>query len=95
MLKYALYGIFGLVVVGGYGACAVLAGPGHVYGERAEPVQVPPSSDPQTYSTAPIIWHTGFHGPAARVVDYTPQRSSYGGSGYGGSGSGYGGYGGK
>ncbi|NOY94298.1 MAG: hypothetical protein GXP55_24230 [Deltaproteobacteria bacterium] len=95
MLKYALYALFGLTVVGGYAAFAALSGPGRVYGERGAPIQVPPSTNAETYRTAPVIWRTGFHGPAARVIDYTPRRRTYGGSGYGGSGRGYGGYGGK
>jgi hypothetical protein len=95
MLKYVLYGIFGLTIVGGYGVMAAMGRSGHVYGEQGVRVQVPPSADPTTYQSAPVIWRTGFHGPAARVIDYTPRRRTYGGSGYGGSGRGYGGYGGK
>lgn len=95
MFKYALYGLFGLVVVSAYGVTAVASRKGHVYGTRGTVVSAPPSSDPTTYRATPIIWGTGFHGPAARVIDYTPRRTSYGGSGYGGSGRGYGGYGGK
>jgi len=94
MLKYALYGLFGLSVVGGYGLSTV-GNSGRVVGARGQVVSAPPSTNPESYRAVPVIWRTGFHGPAARVIDYTPRRRSYGGSGYGGSGRGYGGYGGK
>lgn len=95
MLKYALYGIFGLVLVGAYALVALTPASQRRMGSPGRPVQAPPTTDVETYRAQPAIWRTGFHGPGARVIDYTPRRRSYGGSGYGGSGGGYGGYGGK
>jgi len=91
MLKYVLYPMFGLSVLGFYGVTAATA-------TDMTSVQTQRSTIPAEYRSggsfrsAPIIWRTGFHGPAAYRPSYS-SGSSYGGSGYRGGGY-YGGFGG-
>jgi len=85
MLKYILYPIFGVSVLGAYALSASVATDvGTTVTSRSK--QLPPvagSGSSGGYAAMPIIWYTGFHGPSR----YVPSSSSSGG--YGGS---YGGY---
>lgn len=95
MLKYILYPMFGLGVVGFYGISAATA---------TDATSVPTQRStvaPEhrgTFATAPIVWRTGFHGPAARRPTYSSGSRGgggvyLGGGSYGSSG-GFGGFGG-
>lgn len=82
MLKYLFYPVFGTAVLGLYG---LTASSGVDVGASGVQRSVIPAQyrAQGMYRTAPIIWRTSFHGPAA----YRPQTSSgSGGVGY------YGGY---
>lgn len=92
MLKYLFYPIFGGSVLAAYVAVALSgADTGSVTPSRRQlPAMAGPG--PMGYAAAPIIWYTGFHGPAR----YTPSGSS-GSSGsttYVGGGTGSGSHGG-
>lgn len=89
MLKYILYPLFGLGVVGFYGISAATAT--DVTSVQTQRSTVPPEHR-GSFATAPILWRTGFHGPAAYRPSYS--SGSSGGSGYGGGGGYYGGGGG-
>ena len=97
MFKLLLYPIFGIAVIGAYAGAAAS-------GSDLSSVPTSHSAVPAQYraagawQAAPLVWKTGFHGPAA----YVPPTIRYsGGGGYGGSrrygGGGYygGGFGGK
>lgn len=88
MLKYLFYPLFGLSVVGAYGVSAATA-------TDVSSVQTQRSSVPSqyrgSYAAAPIVWRTGFHGPAAYRASSSGSSGSRGGS-YGGGY--YGGFGG-
>ncbi len=92
MLKYIFYPVFGFGVLGAYGLSAATA-------TDMTSVQAQRSTVPTeyrgSYATAPIIWRTGFHGPAAYQPTYSSGSSGSGGGYYGGSSGGYyGGFGG-
>jgi hypothetical protein len=86
MLKYVFYPIFGLSVLGAYGATAATAT--DLTSVPTNRTTIPAQfRGPGAYRAAPIVWRTGFHGPAA----YQPTYSSSGGGGggfYGGFGGG-------
>lgn len=84
MLRYLFYPAFGLIVLGGYATVARSAFDAASPGVRRG--SVPAGYRAGNLSAAPIIWYTGFHGPAA----YRPRTSSGGGyvGGYGGYGGG-------
>jgi len=86
MLRYLLYPAFGLTVLGGYAATASQAT--DLTSTNVRRGTIPAAYRGADLSRAPILWHTGFHGPAV----YRPSTTSSRGGGY--YGGGYGGYGG-
>ena len=89
MLKYFFYPVFGLAVVGGYGVSAATATDASSVSTQRSTV---PAQYRGSYAAAPIVWRTGFHGPAAyRAASSGSSGSSRGG--YVGGGY-YGGFGG-
>lgn len=95
MLRIFLYSFFGLSVIGVYGLSAISA-------SDMSSVPTQRTSLPAQYQaggawrTSPMVWRTGFHGPAAYVPPNVNTGGSSGSSGSGGSyGVGYyGGFGG-
>ncbi len=88
MLRYVLYGIFGLSVIGLYALTTATGG--DMSSVPTTHGAVPPQFRASgAWRTSPMVWRTGFHGPAA----YVPPGSDTGSSGGGGVGF-YGGFGG-
>jgi hypothetical protein len=85
VFRIALYSIFGLTVVGGYAVTATagadLSSVPTQHG--AVPAQYQASG---AWRTSPMVWRTGFHGPAA----YVPPSVDTGSSGSSGSSGSYG-----
>ena len=93
MLRYVLYSIFGISVIGLYGLTTATAA--DMSSVPTTHGAVPPEYRASgAWRTSPIVWRTGFHGPAAYVPP-TVDTGSSGSSGSGGGGVGfYGGFGG-
>lgn len=90
MLKYLIYPVFGLTVIGGYAGVSAMGS--DITSTTTHRSNVPAQHRGPGLAAAPIIWHTGFHGPSR----YYSSGSSSGGGSYGGGrtyGGGY--YGGK
>jgi hypothetical protein len=94
VLRIALYSVFGLGVIGLYGVSMATGGDMSSVPTThgAVPAEYRASG---AWRTSPMVWRTGFHGPAAYVPP-TVDTGSSGGSGSGGAvGVGYyGGFGG-
>lgn len=90
-MRYVLYPLFGIFVIGGYAVSAMTSA--DMSSTPTTHTTLPPGvmAGPGL-TTAPVVWRTGFHGPAA----YEPvssggssgSGSSYGGGYYGGFGGG-------
>jgi hypothetical protein len=91
VLRYVLYSIFGISVIGLYGLTTATGGDMSSVPTThgAVPAQYRASG---AWRTSPMVWRTGFHGPAAYVPP-TVDTGSSGSSGGGGVGF-YGGFGG-
>ena len=90
MIRYAMYCMFGVLVIAGYAFGATSAVDAGSTNVRTGRLPAEAYATPGGYGAVPILWYTGFHGPAAYRSSYG--TGSYGGSGY--SGGHYGGYGG-
>lgn len=93
MFRYILYPLFGVAVLAAY-ALSAAAGV-DVSSVDTERTRMPATlaGQPAEYGSAPVIWRTAFHGPAA-----APRETRGGGGGgfYVGTGGGFsGGFGGK
>ena len=84
MLKWIFYPVFGLGVLGAYGASSMSGTDMTSVNTRRSTLTTEQVAG-GGYRTAPIVWRTGFHGPAA----YRPPTYSSGSSGSGRSGGGY------
>jgi hypothetical protein len=86
-VRYVLYPLFGLLVIGGYAMSAMTAS--DLSSTPTTRTTLPPGvAGGMGVSNAPIVWRTGFHGPAAYEVVSSGSSGSGSGVGY------YGGYGG-
>jgi len=94
VLRIFIHSFFGLSVIGAYGVASVAATDmSSVPTQRASvPAQYRAAG---AWRTSPMVWRTGFHGPAAYVPPDINTGSSGGSSGGGTYGVGYyGGFGG-
>jgi hypothetical protein len=93
VLKWVLYPVFGLSVLGAYGA-STTSGVDMTSVDTRRTTMPAEYRSAGAYRAAPIIWRTGFHGPAAYRPPTSYSSGSSGSSGYSGGGY-YGGFGGK